>query len=166
MALMKCQMNDLAIRAPFSGQVIGWNVERKFLNRPLDQGTRMFSVAKIDESRILELKIPDKRSGYVQSAFQNSAEGNENLQVEFSIASFPDQRFAGEVTHVNPGLEQDTDLGYVLPIEANPISELPENVRAGIPVAAKVVCGRRSFIYCKTYEFVDWINRTTFEYIF
>jgi len=166
LALKKRQLDDLAIRAPFSGQVMGWNVERKFLNRPLEQGTRMFSVAKVDEARILELKIPDKRSGYVQAAFQSSAKDNENLAVEFSIASFPDKRFAGEVTHVNPGLEQDTDLGYVLPIEADPTSELPENVRAGIPVAAKVICGRRSFIYCKTYEFVDWVNRTTFEYIF
>ena len=126
----------------------------------------MLSVAKVDEDRILELKIPDRRSGYVQAAFQSSSNENEDLAVEFSIASFPDQRFAGQVTHVNPGLEEDTDLGYVLPIEAHPTSELPENVRAGIPVAAKVICGRRSFIYCKTYEFVDWVNRTTFEYIF
>jgi len=152
--LMESQMDDLAVRAPFAGQVMGWNVERKFLNRPMEQGTRMFSVAKVDENRILELKIPDKRSGYVQAAFKESVEDDENLEVEFSIAS------------VNPGLEQDTDLGYVLPIEADPTSELPENVRAGIPVAAKVVCGRRSFIYCKTYEFVDWVNRTTFEYLF
>ena len=166
LALKQRQMDDLAIRAPFSGQVMGWNVERKFLNRPLEQGTRMFSVAKVDENRILELKIPDRRSGYVQAAFQTSVQDEENLEVEFSIASFPDQRFAGEVTHVNPGLEQDTDLGYVLPIEANPISDLPENVRAGIPVAAKVICGRRSFIYCKTYEFVDWVNRTAFEYVY
>ena len=167
LALKKRQMDDLAVRAPFSGQVMGWNVERKFLNRPLEQGTRMFSVAKVDEQRILELKIPDQRSGYVQAAFQSNNTGDkENLEVEFSIASFPDQRFSGQVTHVNPGLEQDTDLGYVLPIEADPISDLPENVRAGIPVAAKVICGRRSFIYCKTYEFVDWVNRTAFEYIF
>jgi len=166
LALKKRQINDLAVRAPFSGQVMGWNVDRKFLNRPLEQGTRMFSVAKSGDDRILELKIPDKRSGYVQAAYQTSVKDDENLEVEFSIASFPDQRFSGEVTHVNPGLEQDTDLGYVLPVEADPTSELPENVRAGIPVAAKVICGRRSFIYCKTYEFVDWINRITFEYLF
>ena len=108
----------------------------------------------------------ESAQGAIEAAFQTSVQDEENLEVEFSIASFPDQRFAGEVTHVNPGLEQDTDLGYVLPIEANPISDLPENVRAGIPVAAKVICGRRSFIYCKTYEFVDWVNRTAFEYVY
>ena len=112
------------------------------------------------------MKVPDQRSGYVQNAFRKSDSKEKNLQVEFSIASFPDQQYEAEVTHINPGLEQDTDLGYVLPVEAIPTSELPEGLRAGIPVVAKVECGRKSFIYCKTYEFVDWMHRTTFEYLF
>ena len=141
LALKQKQMDGLAVRAPFAGQVMGWNVDRKFLNRPLDQGTRLFSIAKVDQKRILELKVPDKRSGYVQTAFQEQDRDDKKLQVEFSIASIPDQRFEAEVIHVNPGLEQDTDLGYVLPVEAKPTSELPENLRVGLPVVAKVVCG-------------------------
>ena len=166
LALKRKQMDTLAVRAPFDGQVMGWNVDRKFLNRPLDQGTRLFSVAKVNDKRVLELKVPDKRSGYLQAAFQSKEQDDEKLQVEFSIASLPDQRFEAEVVHVNPGLEQDTDLGYVLPVEAVPTSKLPDNLRVGIPVVAKVVCGKRSFIYCKTYEFVDWMHRTKFEYLF
>ncbi len=167
LALKHQQRSDLAVRAPFDGQVIGWNVDRKFLNRPLEQGTRLFSVAKIDGQRVLELKVPDKRSGYVQSAFQDGKDNSVNrLPVEFSIASYPDKRFTAEVDHVNPGLELDDDLGYVLPVEATPTSGLPGDLRVGIPVVAKVVCGRRSVIYCKSYEFIDWVNQTTFEYLF
>ena len=166
LALKQKQIDSLSVRAPFAGQVMGWNVDRKFLNRPLEQGVRLFSVAKVNNKRLLELKVPDQRSGYVQNAFRKSDSKEKNLQVEFSIASFPDQQYEAEVTHINPGLEQDTDLGYVLPVEAIPTSELPEGLRAGIPVVAKVECGRKSFIYCKTYEFVDWMHRTTFEYLF
>ena len=166
LALKQKQIDSLSVRAPFAGQVMGWNVDRKFLNRPLEQGVRLFSVAKINNKRLLELKVPDQRSGYIQNAYRQSDGEEENLQVEFSIASYPDQQFDAEVTHINPGLEQDTDLGYVLPVEAIPTSELPERLRAGIPVVAKVECGRKSFIYCKTYEFVDWMHRTTFEYLF
>ena len=166
LALKQKQIDSLSVRAPFAGQVMGWNVDRKFLNRPLEEGVRLFSVAKINNKRILELKVPDQRSGYIQNAYQESDGKEKNLQVQFSIASFPDQQFEAEVTHVNPGLEQDTDLGYVLPVEAIPTSELPERLRAGIPVVAKVECGRKSFIYCKTYEFVDWMHRTAFEYLF
>ena len=166
LALKQKQIDSLSVRAPFAGQVMGWNVDRKFLNRPLEQGVRLFSVAKVNNKRLLELKVPDQRSGYVQNAFRKSDSKEKNLQVEFSIASFPDQQYEAEVTHINPGLEQDTDLGYVLPMEAIPTSELPEGLRAGIPVVAKVECGRKSFIYCKTYEFVDWMHRTTFEYLF
>ena len=166
LALKQKQIDSLSVRAPFAGQVMGWNVDRKFLNRPLEQGVRLFSVAKVNNKRLLELKVPDQRSGYVQNAFRKSDSKEKNLQVEFSIASFPDQQYEAEVTHINPGLEQDTDLGYVLPVEAIPTSELPEGLRAGIPVVAKLECGRKSFIYCKTYEFVDWMHRTTFEYLF
>ena len=166
LALKQKQMDSLSVRAPFAGQVMGWNVDRRFLNRPLEQGVRLFSVAKNNDKRLLELKVPDQRSGYIQNAYRQSDSKEENLQVEFSIASFPDQQFEAKVTHINPGLEQDTDLGYVLPVEAIPTSELPEGLRAGIPVVAKVECGRKSFIYCKTYEFVDWMHRTTFEYLF
>ena len=166
LALKQKQIDSLSVRAPFAGQVMGWNVDRKFLNRPLEQGVRLFSVAKVNNKRLLELKVPDQRSGYVQNAYRKSDSKEKNLQVEFSIASFPDQQYEAEVTHINPGLEQDTDLGYVLPVEAIPTSELPEGLRAGIPVVAKVECGRKSFIYCKTYEFVDWMHRTTFEYLF
>ena len=166
LALKQKQIDSLSVRAPFAGQVMGWNVDRKFLNRPLEQGVRLFSVAKVNNKRLLELKVPDQRSGYVQNAFRKSDSKEKNLQVEFSIASFPDLQYEAEVTHINPGLEQDTDLGYVLPVEAIPTSELPEGLRAGIPVVAKVECGRKSFIYCKTYEFVDWMHRTTFEYLF
>ena len=166
LALKQKQIDSLSVRAPFAGQVMGWNVDRKFLNRPLEQGVRLFSVAKVNNKRLLELKVPDQRSGYVQNAFRKSDSKEKNLQVEFSIASFPDQQYEAEVTHINPGLEQDTDLGYVLPVEAIPTSELHEGLRAGIPDVAKVECGRKSFIYCKTYEFVDWMHRTTFEYLF
>ena len=164
--LKKQQMDDLVVRAPFDGQVMGWNVDRKFMNRPLEEGTRLFTIASNSEQRILELKVPDQRSGYVASAWRENRDDDEKLEVEFSIASFPDERFFGEVTHVNPGLEQDSDLGYVMPLEARPSSELPTDLRSGIPVVAKVICGRRSFIYCKTYEFRDWMHRTVFEYLF
>ena len=164
--LKKQQLEDLVVRAPFDGQVMGWNVDRKFMNRPLEEGTRLFTVANSDEKRILELKVPDQRSGYVASAWRKNRDDDEKLKVEFSIASFPDQRFSGEVTHVNPGLEQDSDLGYVMPLEARPSSELPTDLRSGIPVVAKIICGRRSYIYCKTYEFRDWMHRTVFEYFF
>ena len=164
--LKKQQLEDLVVRAPFDGQVMGWNVDRKFMNRPLEEGTRLFTVANNDQKRILELKVPDQRSGYVASAWRKNRDDDEKLKVEFSIASFPDQRFSGEVIHVNPGLEQDSDLGYVMPLEARPSSELPTDLRSGIPVVAKIICGRRSYIYCKTYEFRDWMHRTVFEYFF
>ena len=164
--LKKQQLEDLVVRAPFDGQVMGWNVDRKFMNRPLEEGTRLFTIANNNQKRILELKVPDQRSGYVASAWRENRDDDERLKVEFSIASFPDQRFFGEVTHVNPGLEQDSDLGYVMPLEARPSSELPTDLRSGIPVVAKVICGRRSYIYCKTYEFRDWMHRTVFEYLF
>ena len=160
------QQSELIVRAPFAGQVMGWNVDRRYLNRPLDEGTRLFTLAKATDRRLLELKVPDQRSGYVATAWQKNQAAEQSLPVEFSIASLPNQHFYAVVTHINPGLEQDSDLGYVLPMEALPQGTLPEGLRAGTPVVAKVNCGQRSFLYCKTYEFLDWMNRKSFEYLY
>ena len=53
LALKQKQIDSLSVRAPFAGQVMGWNVDRRFLNRPLEQGVRLFSVAKNNDKRLL-----------------------------------------------------------------------------------------------------------------
>jgi len=143
--------------------VIGWNIDRRFTDRALEPGVKLFSLAPIDAPWLLELKVPDKRAGYINSAF--SAANDRSLPARFTLGSNPSTVFKALVKKVNPGLEEDSDLGYVLPIEAVPVSELPKELRSGTPVIAKVKCGRRSFLYCKSYEFRDWINRLIFEYI-
>ncbi len=165
-ALANEQMEQLVIRAPFDGVVIGWNIDRKYLNRPLEQGIRLLTVADPDRGRMLELKVPDKRSGHIQVAHELEEQAGNALAVEFTVTSLPGERFDGHIVHVSPGLEKDTDLGYVLPVEAVPDDELPAHLRAGLPVSAKIVCGKRSLLYCKSYEFVDWFNRFRFSYLY
>jgi len=161
--LLSRRAKALEIRAPFEGQIIGWNLDRKLVNRPVGAGVKMFSVAPVNADWVLELKVPDKRAGYIRTAFYEA--DSKELPAEFTIVTNPDTVHDAKLVHVNPGLEEDSDLGYVLPMEALPKDKLPENLRSGTPVIAKVRCGTESYLYCKSYEFINWIDRLVFEFI-
>ncbi|MEM8735690.1 MAG: HlyD family secretion protein, partial [Planctomycetota bacterium] len=162
--LTKSQIARLEIRAPIDGVILGWNIDRRYSGRPLERGTLLFSVANPDAERQLDLKVPTKRAGYIREAFVSAEAEQGQTKLRFSLASQPDRVFDGQLIHVNAGLEEDSDLGYVLKMKGSPLEEMPADMKNGIPVIAKVHCGRESFFYCKSYEFLDWLNRTTFEY--
>lgn len=160
---LRTAKRELVVQAPFDGTVMGWNLDKKLRSRPLERGVKLFSIYPSEVGYQLDLKITDKRSGYVQQA---AAEKTEELAVEFSFASFPSQSYQARVVKIFPGLESDSDFGYVLPVVAALETELPTGIRAGLPVVAKINCGRRSFLYCKTFEFSDWLRRASFEYLY
>lgn len=160
---LRSAADELIVKAPVEGMIMGWNLDRKLRNRPVERGMKLFSIHPKEAGYELDLKVVDKRSGYVQEAAK--AKG-EDLEIEFSFASYPNDVYHAKITDVLPGLESDDDLGYVLPVIAIPDSELPTNIRAGLPVVAKINCGKRSFLYCKTFEFLDWIQRTSFDYFY
>ena len=133
----------------------------------MEKGTHLFSLIPKDASFKLELRVPDQRAGYVQTAWQEANENDNELPVVFRLASAPGKDRKANVSFVSPGLERDEHIGYALPIYAMATDEIPEAERKSrTAVMAKVICGRRSFAYCKSYEAIDWIRSKFFEFSF
>lgn len=167
LALVNQEQQQLLVTAPFGGIVAGWKTERRLLGRPLEKGTHLFSLIPSDASFKLELRVPDQRAGYVQDAWLRSRENNEKLPVVFRLASAPGKNRKATVNYVSPALERDEHIGYSLPIYAMAEDEIPESERKSkTAVLAKVICGRRSFAWSKSYEVIDWIRSKLFEYSF
>ena len=165
--LVQQEMGQLQVTAPFDGVVAGWKTERRLLGRPLEKGTHLFSLIPSDASFKLELRVPDQRAGYVQTAWLRSSEKDETLPVIYRLASAPGENRTATVNYVSPAMERDEHIGYSLPIYAMADNEIPESERKSkTAVLAKVICGRRSFAWCKSYEVIDWVRSKFFEYSF
>lgn len=167
--LMAQEMEQLKVCAPFAGTISGWKAERRLLGRPLEKGVHLFSLIPNSESSKfkLELRVPDQRAGYVQEAWLKAKENDTQLPVVFRLASAPGADHHAVVSFVSPGLERDEHIGYTLPIDAVTSDEIPISQRKSrTAVTAKVICGRRSFAYCKGYEALDWFKGKMFEFIY
>ena len=165
--LVNGEMGQLKVTAPFDGVIAGWKTERRLLGRPLEKGTHLFSLIPEDAAFKLELRVPDQRAGYVQSAWHRCQENDKELPVVFRLASAPGENRKATVNFVSPALERDEHIGYSLPIYAMTDDEIPVSQRKSrTAVLAKVVCGRHSYAYCKSYEVIDWIRSKFFEYSF
>lgn len=164
--LIESEIDDLTISAPFDGTIAGWNVENRLFDRPVEKGTHLFSIIPATSKLKLDLRVPDQRAGYVQTAWRDAAMQEKRLPVFFRLASAPNIDRQAVVESVSPGLELDRHVGYTLPIEATPVDEIPTSEqKSKTAVIAKIVCGRKSFAYCKAYEVIDWIHARMFEFL-
>ncbi len=66
--LLEQKRDLLTIRSPQDGRVVTWDITRQLLNRPLEPGQFLLTVAADKGPWELELKIPDKYAGYASHA--------------------------------------------------------------------------------------------------
>lgn len=166
LASLQMEFDRLTIVAPVDGTIAQWKIQRKIFNRHLDKGTHLFSLIPDDSESMLELRVPDQRAGYVQKAWQQSLQDEKDLELVFRLSSAPGVEQVASVNFVSPSLEKDADIGYSLLVRATSTKEIsPELVRAKTVVLGKVICGRRSIAYCKSYEALDWIKSKMFEFV-
>ena len=139
-------------------------MQQRLSNRPLDKGTHLFSLIPHDANVRLDLRVPDQRAGYIQKAWKDSKEQDKELELDFRLSSAPGVEQQAQVVFVSPSLEKDRDIGYSLLVHAIAEEEISsELIRSKTVVLGKIICGRHSIAYCKSYEALDWLNSKLFE---
>ena len=158
------EFDRLTIRAPYAGTIAQWKMQQRLSNRPLDKGTHLFSLIPHDANVRLDLRVPDQRAGYIQKAWKDSKEQDKELELDFRLSSAPGVEQQAQVVFVSPSLEKDRDIGYSLLVHAIAEEEISsELIRSKTVVLGKIICGRHSIAYCKSYEALDWLNSKLFE---
>lgn len=160
------RLNNLDVRASFPGVVYAWNIQRRLGDRPVSAGDKLFSIARVDGTWELELKVPDRRAAYVTRAWHRSQERSEDLKVTYIQSSSPGVQHPASVQHIPGNFEVGADEELVLPVRARLPSDPPSDLKPGTPVVAKVHCGSVSLGYAKLYEFYDFARRIWFTYVF
>ena len=158
--LLANKLAGMTIRSPISGKVITWDVEGLLLRRPVQVGQVLLTVANTapDAEWELELDMPERRVGHVLAAQAK----NEKLAVEYILASVPDRENKATVVEIQGRadvVQRDAgpSIRIRVKIDKNDLADL--ELRPGMSVTAKVLCGREPLGYVWLHEVWEWVER-------
>lgn len=163
-ALYAEQKKQLEVRAPTSGEVVTWDVDELLMRRPVRRGDALMRLANPEGEWELEILMPDKRMGHVIRAQKEAeADPDEDLEAEFILEADPGQvTHTGRVKQIGEGAEVRGDEGNIVPIKVEITDEvrqqLPQPLRPGATVRAKVKCGRRPIGYVLFHDLIAFIQ--------
>jgi biotin carboxyl carrier protein len=166
-ALLKAKQEQLKITSPIDGQVVTWDLPRRLQGRPVKAGQQLLTVADAKGPWELELRMPDKRSGYMREAWSNVGQ-TESLAASYVLASHPTNIHHGRVREVSRSADIHEKDGNIVRVYVELDHHPGKNevrTRPGTDVVAHIHVGRASVGYCKFYELCDWVNRQYFKYV-
>ena len=155
LAILKQQREALVIRSPINGQALTWNITELLATRPVERGQSLLTVADVDGPWVVELRVPDDRTGHVLSAREAS---KPNLDVSFAPASEPGHEFEGRIADVALSTEVDETAGPTVLVTVAFDREDVTGLRPGATVLAKIHCGRRSLGYVWLHELFEFVQ--------
>jgi hypothetical protein len=117
----------------------------------------------------VELRIPDKRAGYVLKEWNQRQSNESPIGVSFVLASDPTTVFRGTAFEVSPASnvddkESENVVRVRVKLSDSEFAKM-DRVKPGTTVIGHVHCGRASLGYCKLFEFFDWARRTWFKFV-
>ena len=108
--LVRRQQKDLVITSPISGTVIGWQLQRRLVDRPVSRGNLLVSIVNHDGPWSLRLQVPDHDAGPVLEAFR----GKGDLPIKFAVATNPNASFAANLKDVSTAARLDANGEHVI----------------------------------------------------
>ena len=167
--LLEKTQRQLEIHSPIDGEVITWNIEQRLRDRPVKPGQRLLTVAVPSGGWEIELRIPDKRAGYLLKEWQECSNNNRSMLVSFLLSSDATRVFQAPVIDVSPSSDvDDKDNDNVVRVRVRLSDETYAKIgsaKPGTTVIGHVHCGTASIGYCKLYEFFDWVQRAWFQFV-
>jgi multidrug efflux pump subunit AcrA (membrane-fusion protein) len=159
--LLREKRRQLEIRSPIDGQVLTWDAESTLLQRPVQRGQALLSLANPDGEWELELYVPERRVATLLAA----AERAENVPVRFALKSRPGDEFQGRVAEIHRLATVRGEAGNTIAVRvAIDKRQLPETPSEST-VVAQLHCGRRSLGYVWFGDVVERIAAFKFRWL-
>ena len=158
--LVQKKLGRLSILSPQDGQVVTWNIEDQYKQRPVSRGEQLMEVVNIDGPWQLQLNLSDRNAGHVLKAWND---GKGDLDVEFILAADPDKSFQGKVVSVGESTELSNDQEQVVPIEVR-IEKSQLSIRqAKSGVFANIVCKDTTLGRSMFHGLSEFVQRQWFK---
>jgi multidrug efflux pump subunit AcrA (membrane-fusion protein) len=162
--LYKTKQLELMVKSPITGQVVTWDLRNRLINRPVQRGQILMRVADPGDKWQLELQMPENHIGQVVKA---QAGSDKPLEVSFQLATEPGVTRHGEVVEIQRGAEVRGDEGntVLIKVAIDKDDFLPDQLRPGATVTAKVRCGWRPLGYVLLHDVFAFVqSRILFRY--
>ncbi len=151
------QISLLTVKAPIAGTVATFQVEQQLLHRPVTRGDRLIEIMDEQGDWHLELDLPENRLGHLLEA--QSQTQNENLPVDFVLATRPEDTFTGTLERTASRTDVSVEEGSIIKVEvAVEKNNLPTR-RIGAEVEGKIHCGEKSLFYVLFGDVVEFVQR-------
>jgi len=162
LALCREQKEQMQVTSPLAGQVVTWQVRDRLVNRPVQRGQVLLTVADLNADWELELQVPENHIGIVAEAQHTLSE---DRPVTFILASRPGQSFTGTIKSVHTTADIHGEEGNTVLVRVQlDKSQLPTEVlRPGVSVTAKILCGRSSLGYAWFHDVGGWFEKMWFK---
>ncbi len=162
--LLRQQEKELEVRSPIAGQVVTWDVKRVLMRQVVERGQLLMEVADPEGPWQLEVLMPEDQMGFITRARAAKKKENieDDLEVEFILMTEPNKKHVGKVKEIELSAEVRGDEGNTVLIKVEISDELrkklPEPLRPGAEVRAKVDCGRRAVGYVMFHKLIAFIQ--------
>jgi len=155
--LYRRKEEQLIVRSPKSGQVVTWHVGDVLLERPVQRGQMLMSIADPDGDWNLELYVHESDIRHVVAAGEERAEegpasgelgdSQGGVKVTFTLHTHPGRVFEGHVIETQETAEDRGPDGNLVKVRvAVNKDQLPE-LRSGAGAGARIHCGTHSIGY-------------------
>ncbi|MBC8355875.1 MAG: efflux RND transporter periplasmic adaptor subunit [Planctomycetes bacterium] len=146
----------LKIRAPMSGQVmLSWDIEESMMNRTVEPGQVLMTIADPSGEWELELFMKETRSGKVDVARHDL---KQDLEVKYVLATDPGVEREGTVAGVEDITQMHDEEGHTVRIRVGIDQSDITHPRPGTTVRGKVLCGRAAIGYTWFHEAFEWVQ--------
>jgi len=136
--IIRKQQRDLSLTAPIRGRILTWDPQHLLLNRPVQRGQLLTTIADTQGDWTLELKVQGRN---VSKLIAKAPDPNNTLDVRYTLATLPKESYRAKLTELAARVDWDPEYKESL-LALAPTLNLPEtNARPGAKVIASIHCG-------------------------
>ncbi len=170
--ILREKQSELQVTAPQAGIITTWDVRGKLLNRPVERGQKLLTLADPTGGWELILQMPDDKMGHLLKAKYELAQQNPNanLVVKFILATHPGVELEGVIKEIHTIAEVQGEAGNMVQLkvqfdQAQLAKANITDLRPGATVTANVLCGKTSLGYAWFHEVIAFVqSRVLFRF--
>ncbi len=157
--LLSERRERLTVRSPMKGEITTWQTKELLLNRPVTEGQVLLTVADPASKWKLEVFMRENRMGHIMSAWRESQETGEPLNVTYILATDSDHYRHGVVREIHQ-VAHMREQEHVVRIDVDLKDPVEDKFRrTGAQVRADIHAGRRPIGYVWFHEAWEWFLR-------
>ncbi len=150
------RLERMTVRAPISGVVTTFQVEKLLMNRPVARGDVLVQVMDDRSPWHLELEVAEHRMGHLREA---RAALGEDRPIEFRLLTKPDATYRASLSTVGTRVVNSESTGSVVEVRADLHAPDVADLAIGAEVRARISCGPKPLGYVLFGDVIEFVQK-------